>query len=161
MSAKDLITQDFKGKLSEDRTQIILDFPKVVARVLRPLADKELIVRITEYKKKRSDAQNRWLWGVAYVTIAQFLKETQGEKHDKEAIHAHNLKVILGYTLEPTIIAGEEVFRVVGKTTSKLNTQEFSDMADKLVAYWAERGCEIPLPEDDNFFTDFVKEGDL
>lgn len=145
-------------KTEDGGLSIKLRFGKVLKRVLENLIGKDLEVNFRLLKYRRSDAQNRWIWGVAYVTIAAWYKETQGETVSKEAIHAHTLQEILDYKIEVEEFMGKEVLVVKGKSTSQLNTKEFSDMVNKLVAYWAQYDCYIQLPEENNFLSDFVKD---
>nr|DAM99216.1 MAG TPA: protein NinB [Herelleviridae sp.] len=145
-------------KTEDGGLTIKLRFGKVLKRVLEKLIGKELEVNFRLLKYRRSDAQNRWLWGVAYVTIAAWYKETQGETVSKEAIHAHTLQEILDYKIEVEEFMGKEVLVVKGKSTSQLTTKEFSDMVDKLVAYWAQYDCYIQLPKENNFLSEFVKD---
>ena len=145
-------------KTEDGGLSIKLRFGKVLKRVLEKLIGKDLEVNFRLFKYRRTEAQNRWLWGVAYVTIAAWYKETQGETVSKEAIHAHTLQEILDYKIEVEEFMGREVLVVKGKSTSQLSTKEFSDLVDKLVAYWAYYDCYIQLPKENNFLSDFVKD---
>ena len=138
---------------------IKLTFGKALKRVCRHLFGIKLEVGFKELEYQRSAAQNRWLWGVAYTSIAAWYKDTQGEKVTKEAIHAHTLQVILGYEIQTVELFGKQVINVTGKSTSKLNTKEFMTLADDLIAYWQEKGCNrIKLPRENNFLSDFIEE---
>lgn len=146
---------ELRGKLSEDCTRIILGNPEFCKRALRPLLEKELEIVVKKHRRLRSNAQNRWLWGVAYVTIKQWYKETQGEDITSEEIHAHNLSSIQGYRYDVKEILGEEVLIMEGKRTSKMSVEEFQQMMEKLQQYYAERGLVIPDPEGDSFLNDY------
>ncbi len=135
---------------------ISLPFGKALKRVLKHLFGEKLEVGFKPLKYQRSAAQNRWLWGVAYICISRWYKETDGVTVSKEAIHAHNLQYILDYKIVQEDIDGKEVLVVKGKSTSQLNVQEFNDMKERLQAYWSEKGCDIPDPRENNFLSDYV-----
>ena len=137
---------------------VVLPFGKALRRVTKHLIGKRLEVNFKLLKYQRSNAQNRWLWGVAYVTIAAFMRETTGEDWDRDAIHAYSLKYILGYEVAVKTIKGKEVLYMKGKSTSKLSTQEFNDMKERLQQHWAEQGCIIPDPVGNNFLSDFLED---
>lgn len=143
---------------TDEGLAIFLNFGKALQRVTGHLIGKKLEVSFKPLKYQRSQAQNRWLWGVAYVTIVAFLLETEGVKYTKDEIHAYTLKVLLGYHVESRIIQGQEVLYMKGKSTSQLSTAEFSDLVDLLQSHWAEFGCIIESPKGDNFISDFLKD---
>jgi hypothetical protein len=144
------------GELTEDCRYLEITHYKALKRLVGSLVGEPLEINFKKLRYQRSAAQNRWLWGVAYVTIAAWYKETQGETISKDAIHAHTLQEILGYEIVSEEIMGREVLVVKGKSTSKLTTVEFNDMKDRLQAYWAERGCDIRDPNEHNMLTDHL-----
>lgn len=161
MSSKSTINNtDFSiiGELTDDGQFLRIAHFKSLRRVFKNLIGKQLEINFKELKYQRSSAQNRWLWGVAYVTIAAFHKENTGEVLTKEAIHAHTLQKILKYEPRITIVGGIEVIEMVGKSTSRLNTKEFSVLVDELVLYWGSVGCEIQTPKKHNFMTEFLED---
>lgn len=139
---------------------IRLTFGTTLKRIFKAagLFDKRLEVSMKVLKHQRSLASNRYLWGVCYTTICAFLKETQGEKVDKDAIHIHTLTVILERKPQVQNILGKEVITFNEKSTSKLTTEEFTDMIAKLKDYWAERGCFIPEARGNNFMSDYLED---
>lgn len=149
---------ELKGVLSETATGVEFENGKAMSRVLRKWKGKTLHIVIKPFKRKRSDNQNRWMWGVAYVCIQAYLKETEGSAPSKEEIHLHNLQIVQGVKIESKVILGETVFTVNEKRTSSMSTVEFNEMKEKLQAYWAERDCIIPDPNEDNFLTDYAKD---
>lgn len=156
------------GKLSEDFTSIEILHNRVLKRVLRNYKGQDLEVAFRVLKYQRSSAQNRWLWGVAYVSICAWHKETTGEKMDKDTLHAHTLQYILDYRMQSKTINGMDVIVMQGKSTSALNTKEFSELVDKLCEYWNPKmeytdqngdvQGHIPLPKGNNMITDYVKD---
>lgn len=149
------------GRLEESENGdliIRLIFGKSLKKVVGNLMDKKLEVGFKALRHNRSNSQNRYLWGVAYICIRAWYKETQGRDISKEAIHAHTLQKVLGYTIRQEDVDGTEVLIVEGKSTSRLNTKEFTDLVDDLQHYWSERGCVIPDPNGNNFLSDHIKD---
>ena len=136
---------------------VVFPFGKTLRRVTKHLIGVELEIRVKPLKFKRSNAQNRWLWGVAYPTIIHWMLETQGERVSKDALHTYVLQVLLEYEPKVTEVMGVTVVSFQGKSTSSLTTTEFTELMDKIVAHWAEKGCTIPLPSGNNFISDHIK----
>lgn len=145
-------------ELQDGSLVVRLVYGKILKRLVKHLYGKRLEVSFKPLKLQRSLSQNRWLWGVAYITIKAWYKETNGVSVSKDAIHAHTLQYILDYKPVMANIDGLEVIYMDGKSTSKLTVKEFNDLKTKLQAYWAERGCIIPDPKGNNFLSEFVKD---
>lgn len=193
------------GELAEDCSSINLDHHKPLRRVLSHLIGKKLEVGVKQLKYTRSNAQNRWLWGVAYIKIAGWFKNTMGLKVSKDTIHDYSIQHIIGAKEYDTVAFSKSEFQTLVseiiqlvendksesdiqaivdknmkhwetnvsltelmgkrtvinpevKTTSKMNTVEFGDFKDTLQAYYAERGCDIPDPRENNFLSDFIED---
>lgn len=148
------------GYLSPDCKSLEIDHSDSLARIFRVLKGIQLEISFKKFYRKRSLAQNRWMWGVCVPTVQQWLYETKGENHDKEAIYTFLRVRVVGD--EPRIeeFMGEEVIYLTGKRFSQMNTVEFSDAVEKIVNYFANRGLEIPLPKPktNNLITDYVDE---
>lgn len=127
-----------------------LQFPAPDRRALDmwllTLAGKRVTVKIAKEKKKRSDQQNRWLWGVAYEII---VAEAGYERHEREAakeyLHYKLVKLCFGTHFDPRL--GDDVPNV---RSSKLSTVEFTDYMKWLVRYAATEmnGMQIPMPNE-------------
>ena len=137
---------------------IKLTFGKALKRVVGSLIGKQLEVAFKLLKYNRSNAQNRWLWGVAYPTVIAWTLETTGETVSKEAVHAHALQEILGYIVKVEEYQGVEVIFMEGKSTKNLNTKEFNNFKEKLQRYYAVLGCDISDPRGNNYISDFLDE---
>jgi hypothetical protein len=95
-------------------------------------------LEVSEYKTRRSDEQNRYLWGVVYATI---LKHLPG--WDAEDVHEYFLGEHFGWeTLEGF---GRKRMRPL-RRSSKLSTTEFSDFIAFIQRTMAERGVYVPDP---------------
>lgn len=95
----------------------------------------EIIVR--PYKKNRSVAQNRLMWDWVEV-MADYCGYT------KEAMHKELKVKFLGVTEE--MIAGELIREP--KSTTELNTKEFTDYLREIEILAGEYGVVLPRPDD-------------
>lgn len=160
-----------KGTLNTEALSINFTDNPLVKRYLKKMASKnednllELCVRPFRYR--RSDAQNRYYWGVCVTKIMQFLKETQGHRFSRDEVHQLNLQYTVGSAYEKMQITdpftGEviEVLKETGKSTLKMNTLEFTNFIDELRAFWLNAGCDIPEPEKDKSNSNFLEDLDF
>lgn len=112
----------------------------VIGRIQRLLLslplDKAWRVEIAEHKARRSDPQNRYLWGVVYQAIA---KQLHG--WDTGDIHDYFLGECFGWeTIEGL---GKKRLRPL-RRSSRLNKQEFSDYVGFIQRRAAEHGIFVP-----------------
>jgi hypothetical protein len=82
------------------------------------LPGKQIRVEVGQYRKRRSDEQNRALWGVAYRILSE---ETGNDVND---LHEFFLGEYHGW--EIVDVLGQQRRRPV-RRSSKLNTMEFSE----------------------------------
>ena len=124
--------------LPVEHRQTVLDR---IAKYLAALpADKAFVVTVTPFKKRRSDQQNRYLWGVVYATILKEGGEALGG-WDADDLHEYFLGEHFGWeTLEGF---GKKRIKPV-KRSSVLSTVEFSDYVDFIQRKAAELGVYIP-----------------
>jgi len=148
------------GQLSPDGRSLEIANADRVARLWKHLIGVDLEILINKKKKKRSLAQNRWIWGVCVPTVIQFLLDTTGLLHSKEAIYAFLRTGVVGDEARVETIDGQDVIYLSGKRFSQMNTKEFSEAVEKIVLYYAERDVEMPLPipKSNNLITDFIKD---
>ena len=149
---------DLKARVTPDGKGVTFMHPELMSRIFLPKANEEVDVTITIGKVKRTLAQNRYLWGVAYRVIQQQLQEKFGENMPPEVIHAHNLQIIQGVTLVWKNIGGHDVLIVEDTKTSDMTIDEFSVMVDKLIDWYAiNKDIFVPLPEGDNTISEHIK----
>ena len=146
------------GKFSNDLRSIIIDSGGLLVRLFQLIKDTPLEITIRPFYKQRTAAQNRWIWGVAVVTVRAFLKETTGECPSKDAIYAFFRIHILGHEPVIEVVQGVEVIVLKGKHFSQMSTVEFSEASEKVIAYYEPLGCIIEFPKGNNTITDFVKD---
>jgi hypothetical protein len=106
------------------------------------LPGKKLRVEVCEYRKRRSDDQNKALWGVAYKT----LRDATG--NDPDDLHTFFLGEWAGW--EVVDVMGQKR-RVPKRRSSKLTTAEFAEF----YAFIQQRSAEtvgVFIPDPDPFW---------
>lgn len=120
-----------------------LDFDRrAFARALSQVPDGPIEIRVRKAPSKRSQDQNRWLWGVAY---AKYLGPELGyDKHEQEEMHYWLVKECFGIHWDER----QHDF-VPNARSSRLTTKEFSEFMKWLIRYAAQKfHCRIPLPNE-------------
>jgi hypothetical protein len=97
----------------------------------------ELLLR---RKNRRSEPQNRYLWGVVYQEIRIRLKEL-GNDFTSEEIHE---LMKLKFNPVPLVLSGGEIEQI-GGSTAKMNKEEMSIYLDKIFL-WCAEFLEIDIP---------------
>lgn len=117
----------------------------VICRVVDALedlpADQAWKVEIGEHKSRRSDQQNRYLWGAVYPAITQHL-----EGWDSDDVHEYCLGEYFGW--ETVIGLGKKRLRPI-RRSSKLSKFEFIGYVEFIQRRMAEHGIVIPDPDPD------------
>lgn len=108
-----------------------------IAAFLEALGRGDWGVTVAPYKRKRSDAQLRALWGVAYKTLAD------ATGNDPDDLHEFFLGEHFGW--EVRAVLGQQR-RVPKRRSSGLNTGEFSDFYAFIQRRAAEVGYYVPDP---------------
>lgn len=104
-----------------------------------------VVLTVEEDKGKRSSPQNRYYHGVVVKLIAQGLKDLGWEPVEctPEAVH-ETLKYRFLQVDKRVGLDGEVITRV--KSTTELNTKEFTDYTDHCVRFAAEY-LNVVIPE--------------
>lgn len=92
-------------------------------------------------KKRRSNQQNKYYWGVVIPIVTQGLMSLHGDYLSPEDVHEF-LKFRFNYK---EIDTGVEVL-TIGKQTSSLSTFEFAEYIDKIIIF-ADEYLNIIIPE--------------
>lgn len=115
---------------------------KSLQRFLETLpANQPFKIEIGRYQKRRSDQQNRYLWGVVYAAFKAALPGW-----DAEDIHEFLLGEHFGW--ERMEGMGRPRMRPI-KRSSQLTKQEFGEYVDFCIRKGAEHGVFVPEPEPD------------
>lgn len=119
---------------------------KAVENALTLFNDKDIEIQIKEIRKKRSNPQNRYYWGVVIPYIQGLLMQEWGENFDSESIHEF-LKSRFNsqdYVNEKT---GEVI--TISKSTAENNTKEMEDYLEKCRVFAFDFfNARIPLPNE-------------
>ncbi len=96
-------------------------------------------VEVAQHTKRRSDAQNRYLWGVAYAELAKATGQPAEDWHE----------YFLGehYGWETVEMLGRRKLRPV-RRSSRLTKAEFAEHVEFIQARAAEHGIYIPDPNE-------------
>jgi len=150
-------TLNLKGKLADDKKSVNFYNADIISETLNGKGGADVDITMTFGKIKRTDAQNRWLWGVVYPLVIYEIRNRTGEDVTAAELHTHNLQTIQGAKLEWKKVMGCDVLFIEEARSSKMDTEQFSDMVEKLVAWYAEnKQIFIPLPSGDNTLNDFL-----
>lgn len=117
-----------------------------VARIARVLAalglDRAWRIEIHEHKAKRSDAQNRYLWGAVYPTI---IKSGNLQGWNAEDVHEYFLGEHFGWEMVEGL--GRRRMKPI-RRSSKLSKLEFMDYVAFIQRRAAEFGVYIADPNE-------------
>ena len=135
------------ARVTEDFQFLKIRSWKSIRRVVQWM-DMILDTTIMPYKRNRSLQQNRWLWGVAYISIAAQWKEKYGETLNPNAIHAHNLKIVQGFEPKFKTMGEDQIMYFESSSSSKWKSAEFNERKQILQDwYWDEHEIDIPDPQ--------------
>ena len=114
-----------------------------LARLIRAIhalpMDTAWRVEIHRHAGKRSDQQNRYLWGVVYPAITAHL-----EGWESEDVHEYCLGEHFGW--ETVTGLGRKRLRPL-RRSSKLSKMEFSDYIEFIQRRMADHGIVVPDPD--------------
>jgi len=113
--------------------------PALLAFLDRLPVSSKWCVAISAYRKRRSDQQNRYLWGVAYKALA----EATGQPADDW--HEYMLGEMHGW--EEYELFGKRKIRPLQRS-SKMTTMEFMDFVEFIQSRAAEHGIYISDPNE-------------
>jgi len=120
---------------SDPSRERILENACAFLRKLPP--SKSWRIDVVEHRERRSDAQNRYLWGVAYAELAK----TTGQ----EAEDWHEYFLGEHYGWETVELMGRRKLRPI-RRSSKLSKAEFAEHVAFIQMRAAEHGIYIPDP---------------
>jgi hypothetical protein len=106
-------------------------------------SDRAWRIEIAEHKRKRSDDQNRYLWGAVYPSILNAGAE-QLRGWTAEDLHEFFLGEIYGWEVIEGF--GRKRMKPV-RRSSKMNTAEFAEYVSRIQQRMAELGIYVPDPE--------------
>jgi hypothetical protein len=125
--------------------KIPLEVSRAVAVALRHLDGKRVIVSLREHRARRSNPQNRYYWGVVVPLVLQMFVEA-GNDTTAEEVHEYMKEHVGG--LSRVLIGPDGKRRPVVRSSTTLDTSEWEDFMEKVRAWAAALGCQIPLPHE-------------
>ena len=109
--------------------------------------NKQVVIKIEKFKKKRSTQQNRFYYGVIIPIVQNCLKEA-GHVMTNESTHDLIKLKFLKETLFVNETTGEVIERI--KSTTELSTSQFMDLLAEINNFTFEYfGVSLPSPNDD------------
>jgi hypothetical protein len=138
----ELLEIPFKPENGKPPTAVLHRFLECVSK----MDGKRLVLTLKEQKRKRSQNQNAYYWGVVVAAVTQMFRDA-GNYVDGEDVHEF-LKLRVGKLSRNIVTPKGEVVKSLG-STAKLSTQEFEVYLERIRAWAAEYGCSIPLPHEE------------
>lgn len=132
-----LISQVTGGKLNDYARKVILD-------ALQRMEGKKVEVTIAEYRKKRSNNENRFYFGVVLPMVKAYLMES-GDNLDLEETHEFIVRHIWKHT---KIIQRDGEVMEVRLSSTRLSTTEWEQMIELTRVWAAHHGFDIPYPQE-------------
>lgn len=120
-----------------------------VMRGLRVLDGKNVRITLEEIKRRRSDRQNRYYWGVIIVMVTEMFLDA-GNTIDGEQVHEF-LKEHVG-ALKDTVLDPHGVLHSVVRSSTKLTTAEWEDYMERIRVWAADFSLNIPAPNESEFW---------
>ena len=136
--------------------KMILDRPPDVDELIEIIStmrlDKPLSVEIKPYKRKRTLDQNAlyWLW---LTDLSKYLVSKGRKFATKEWCHDAMRHSFLGYERSELtdVTTGEVQVRQSLRSTTKLQTGEFTFYLEQIEAWAMGIGCLLPVPESSEY----------
>lgn len=121
---------------------------KLISDAIKSFEGKEIELTIERKRKKRSNPQNRYYWGVVMPILQSGLKEATGEVRDINSIH---YQIVLPLFSPKREIINKETGEVVSesKSSSEMTTSEFSEFVMEIQKWGSEfLSVDIPSPNE-------------
>lgn len=144
----------------EGEPVIRLDQAKAIRRVIFSVFGVRMEVKFKPHRARRSDRQNRYIWGVVVPCVRAWKYETEGVKYEKDEIYLWLRVGLLGHKPVITDVSGVQVITMSGKRFSQMNTKEFTDAIEDIRQRLALQDCVVPEPRQENFLSEFLNLND-
>lgn len=133
---------DLVATITDDFT-LNFDIPRLLTAELAQIgAGSKVRVDVKRWYKKRSNQQNRTIWGVDYPIILQFMSDNGEPGYNAEELHDFHKRMLIGFEKSEKFPGMYKI-----KSSTELDTKEFADkFREEYCRFWAEKGCYIPDP---------------
>lgn len=133
---------EFPCRISDGRLPAKVE--QQLAAVFRNAEGRQVVISVREVRRRRSNDQNAYYWGVVVQTVLEAFREA-GNMVDADDVHLF-LKLRVGKLAQVLVTPQGEVIKSLG-STSKLSTTEFMNYIERIRAWAVEvLGVEIPEP---------------
>ena len=89
-----------KGEFTEDMQFIKIDGWMALRKIFKDFVGKELLIKVSVLRRRRSDRQNRYIHGVVVPCVTAWFKETTGEVHSHDEVYTWLRVSLLGQKLK-------------------------------------------------------------
>lgn len=134
------ITTSIENGLFKRNRNLVLD-------AIKSFNGFDVVITIAKVKKKRSNSQNAYLWGLLYPSTQQAIKNEWGEIWSIEKVHDF-YKLHFNYT-EKVNEQTSEVIKIPKSTTDNTTTQqeEYHTQIRQFLLEWF--NIDVPLPNEE------------
>ncbi len=115
-----------------------------IKRLFSLLEGRRVRLTVEEVKRKRSNNQNAYYWGVVVPMVQELFKDA-GTDAEAQDIHEF-LKGYVGGMRKVVVVKGKPY--TILQSTASLGTIEFEDYLEKIRAWAAGIGLQIPFPHE-------------
>lgn len=144
------------GYLSDDLASIKLEHHRVMRRALQPWAGKRLMLMVGVFRRRRTEAQNRYMWGYVVPRVKGWMEDKDGRPYSKDAVYVF-LRKLIGHEIQVEVIEGQEIIFMREKRFSQMTTVEFNKAIQRIQKHFAKKGLDIADPSEDNMLPDFLQ----
>lgn len=135
----EIISEVKNGSLTRNRN--------LIKDAIATFENKQIVIKIEKFKKKRSTQQNRFYYGVIIPIVQNCLKEA-GHVMTNESTHDLIKLKFLKETLFVNENTGEVIERI--KSTTELSTSQFMDLLAEINNFTFDYfGVLLPSPNED------------
>ena len=136
---------EYQGKVENGVLNVV--HRKRMTEDIKQFEGKNVIITLTRKKKKRSNPQNKYYWGVVVPVVKQGLRDAGYPIMGIDKVHDY-LKLEFLRDLLVNEDTGEVI--TVIKSTTELSTSEFMDFLAQ-VQQWATEFLNIYIPDPNEF----------
>jgi NinB protein len=127
--------------------RIPLETSQAVAAAIRRMEGKRLVISLREQKRTRSNNQNAFYWAVVIPLVLEMFVEA-GNDTNPEEVHLFLKENVGGSVCVKVLLTPDGKRCPVLRSSADLSTAEFEDFLERVRAWAAEMGTQIPLPNE-------------
>lgn len=128
------------GRIPQEVSEAVRD-------ALRRMNGKRIVISVRKHVKRRSLSQNRAYWKIVIPRVLEMFLDA-GNDTTPEEIHEYLKEHVGGGMFARVLIDPDGRRRPVVRSSTTLTTQEWEDFMCRIRAWAAERGVDIPEPNE-------------